>query len=129
MQGYLAILMHCADTVVSVLNDEESWQYSMSGLNKARNAWSPRKYWVRWRSVLLFIAKSSVQWIFGIAVFVDVWFWVSFIPLAVATTLVLLIAVLLELMTRVRPRGREPSTYGEFALMIKYMGKYTQVRL
>ena len=71
--------MHCADTVVNVLNDEENWQYSMSGLDKARNAWSPRKYWIRWRSVLLFVAKSSVQWIFGIAVFVDVWFWVSII--------------------------------------------------
>lgn len=129
MQGYLALLMHCADTIVSVVNDEENWHYSMTGLEKKTGTWSPGKYWIRWRSVVLFVAKSSVQWIFGIAIFVDVWFWVSLVPLAVATTLVLIIAIMLHVMTRQQPAGDLPTTYGEFSLMLKYMSQSNRVRL
>jgi hypothetical protein len=115
--------MHCADTVVSFLNDEDSWQYSMSALEATRHSWIPRRYWLRWRSILLFLIKSSVQWIIGVAVFIDVWFWVSWIPLTVATVLVLVIALMLEWMTRVIPSGSRSSTYGEFALMLEFMAE------
>lgn len=129
MQGYLAVLMHCADAIIGFLNDEENWQYSMSAWDRAEDTWIPRRYWIRWRSVVLFIVKSSVQWIFGIAVFIDVWFWVSWIPLAVATALVLVIVLMLEWMTRVKSRGGQPSTYGKFSLMLAHVEESDRVRL
>lgn len=100
MQGLLAASMHCADVVIGLLNDEDSWQDAYSRYAESAKAFVPRRYQVRWRTILLFAAKSGLQWAFASAVSVDALFSISLIPLMVVTSIVLLVAVMLEAMTR-----------------------------
>jgi hypothetical protein len=70
------------------------------------------------------VAKSGVQWVIGLAVTVDWLFIVQFIPVAVVTTLLLIIAVWLEVIIRKKPGGRGPTTYGELDLLFRSIARY-----
>jgi hypothetical protein len=124
MQGALAFVMHCADVVVAFLNDEVSWQHAFARYAENPGDFVPRKYRLRWRSIVLFIAKSCLQWVFGYAVGIDIKFMVSFVPLTVVTVIILLLAIMLESMVRHKPQKGGPTTYGEFHLLFIYISRY-----
>jgi hypothetical protein len=124
MQGLLAFVMHCGDVITGSLNDEDSWQDAFSSYAETPNAFVPKKYRLRWRSIILFAAKSFVQWVFGSAVSVYVYFTVSFVPLAVVTVIVLLLVITLEVMLHRKPKTGGPTCYGEFSLLTSYILRY-----
>lgn len=129
MQGLLAAAMHCADVVLGFKNDELSWQEAYARYAETPNAFIPRKYRIRWLTVLLFITKTVVQWVFSFAVSVNIVLAVALIPLTVVTVLILMIVILLEVVARQRPHGGAPTTYGEYRLLSKFITRYHLVWL
>ena len=122
--------MHCAETVVSMLNDEEEWQYVVAKYGQKPYLFAPRRYWPRWRSIALFVVKSSVQWVFAFAVSVDTIFAASFLPILVVTVLFLAVAIALEIMCRWKPDSKSaPSAYGELDLLFRYITRHYLVSL
>ncbi|KIV98793.1 uncharacterized protein PV09_09445 [Verruconis gallopava] len=124
MSGLLAFFMHCADVVAYFMNDDVSWQDAYSRYAEDPDAFVPKLWRFKWRNLVLFVAKSSIQWVFGYATSVDAVFTVSFVPLAVVTTIMLLVAITLETMARYKPHDGGPTTYGEFRLLIKYITQH-----
>jgi len=116
--------MHCGDVVVSFKNDEDGWQRAYSKHTENADGFVPRKHQVYWRSVLFFVIKSGIQWLFGYVLTVDVYIWVCFLPLMVTTMVILMTAVLLEVMARRQPKAGGPTTYGEFNVLFKYISLY-----
>jgi hypothetical protein len=129
MQGVLAFVMHCADTVVGTLNDESCWQDSYAKYAEKPNAFIPRKYRFRWRSIVLFLAKSVLQFVFGYAITIDIRLQVWFLPLIVLTVTILLTTIMLEWVVRREPSAGGPTTYGEFRLLFNYIQRHHLVWL
>jgi hypothetical protein len=129
MQGLIALAMHCADVVIDTKNDETSWQEAYARYAETPNAFIPRRYKIRWLTILLFLAKTLVQWVFSFAISVNVILAVALLPLIVATVIMLFIAILLEVVARRTPRGGAPTTYGEFSVLFEYITRYHLVWL
>jgi hypothetical protein len=124
MQGVLAFMMHCADVVASFMNDEVDWQDAYDRYALKPDAFVPRLYRFKWRNGVLFAAKSGMQWVLGYTTSIDGYFTVSFAPLAVVTAIMLLVAIMLEVLARRKPRSGGPTTYGEFRLLMKSISEY-----
>jgi hypothetical protein len=124
IQGLLAFVMHCADVATSFMNDEVGWQDAYDRYAMKPDAFVPRAYHFKWRTVALFAAKTGMQWVLGYTTSIDGYFTVSFAPLAVVTALMLLVAIMLEVLARRKPRSGGPTTYGEFRLLVKYISEY-----
>lgn len=124
MQGLLALSMHCASIVLGFRNDESSWQEAYARYAETRDAFVPRKYRPRKLTALLFITKTVIQWLFSYAVTVNIYIFVSLVPLSVVTVLMLIVAIVLEVVTRHEPGGGAPTTYGEFRLLVNFVKSY-----
>ncbi len=126
MQGILAGTMHCGDVLVGFKNDEVRWQQAQT---ESSADFVPRGYWIQWRIIPLFVAKSGIQFVFSFAITVDIMFGVAAAPLIVVTAILLLVVLVLELMVRQKPRTGTATTYGEFKLLIKYISQNHQAWL
>jgi hypothetical protein len=121
MQGILASAMHCGDVLVGVQNDEARWQEA-----HAAKRFIPATYRVQWRTSILFVAKTGIQFVFNFAISLDFVFTVALAPFTVVTTIFVLTVVLMEILVRRRPHGAAPTTYGEFKLLLTYISRYHQ---
>jgi hypothetical protein len=126
MQGILAGTMHCGDVLVGFKNDEVRWQQAQA---ESSVDFVPRRYWIQWRIIPLFVAKTGIQFVFSFAISVDIIFGVAAAPLIVVTAILLLVVLVLEFMVRQTPRTGAATTYGEFKLLIKYISQNHQAWL
>jgi len=130
MQGLLAAAMHCADIVLGFKNDELNWQEAYMRYAETPNAFVPRKYRLRWLSILLFVVKTVIQWVFSSAISVNVLLTVTMLPLLIVAVLFLFVAVLLEIVSRVDPGDKgAPTAYGEFSKLSAFITRYHLVWL
>jgi hypothetical protein len=100
------------ELLANVSRDEAVWRKASSEKGsdlKASSILAPMR---TWQSILLFIFKSIVQWIFGYAFSANVAAWMNLIPMIVLTVLLLLVALFAECLARHRPKGPQPVTYG-----------------
>ena len=121
LQGILAAAMHCGDAIIRMINDEVCWRDADQKQIEPAAAYEPRKYHIYWRTVVLFIARSIVQFIFGFAVSVDQILSVALAPLVMVATIFLLLVIMLEVMARHTPPKEVPTAYGEFKILIRYI--------
>jgi hypothetical protein len=117
-QAPLTLGLHSTSLLLNVIRDEYTWRKisAPNGANfTANNLFDAALNWPGW---LFFLYKGAAQWLFGYALNVNEVVVVSLLPLVSLTVFLLILAVLLETLSRRSPKGPLPTTWGNMELLI-----------
>jgi hypothetical protein len=117
----LTFVLYYVGLLFNVIRDELNWREASS---KKGATVSPRAFvpaWRNWPTLALYLYKGLTQWIFGSMFRLDSVLLISLIPMATLALLMLVLAAFAEVMSRWRPEGEQPVTFGSLALLERYM--------
>lgn len=128
-QAPLVLGLHFSELLTGVLEDEKAWRLTVEsvGDDNAQGSFVHRfrvslKNLLpdgisgeipHWPTVTLFLFKGLLQWVFACCISVQYVVVISLLPLITLTVLLLLLASGAETLSRYRPKGVLPSTYGK----------------
>jgi hypothetical protein len=121
IQVWLTLGLHCAEILVNVFRDEELWRRATTATG-TKSSYGPlssiKAAASSWPSILLFVLKPLTHWLFGLSVnekggimFMN-WEGILFLSLAV-----FLLALFTTHYSLIRPKGIQPSTYGNLQVL------------
>lgn len=123
-QAPITLALHCTSIIIGMNMDELSWR-QVTSKTGARIDGDPIFDALRnWPAWIFFVFKAVLQWIFGYVIYSSqLLVSVSLIPLATLSALLLLLGVACELLTRWRPKGPLPGSWGNIGLLAELIGK------
>jgi hypothetical protein len=122
VQAPVTLALHYTSLILDLNCDEATWgRVATKGVQAYTNPFLDVA--VCWKAWLFFIVKGVLQWVFGYAVYSSqLVVSVSLIPLITLTALLLLLALIAEFMTRCRPKGTVPATWGNIDMLAQLVG-------
>ncbi|KAF2431052.1 hypothetical protein EJ08DRAFT_197089 [Tothia fuscella] len=120
-QAPLTLILHSTELLVDVIRDERAWREASTKKGAKVNENMFVSMLKNWPSLILFLFKGLTQWVFSCVVAVDAVVTVSLLPLVTLAILILLLAIFSEKLSRWRPKGKQPATYGNLMLLSRYM--------
>jgi hypothetical protein len=125
LQLSIIVSLHCSELVVTLYRDEEQWRVAYTGRGTAKDRDCVRNALYSWPSVLLFLCKPALNWLFGQAITPSAAVWVYFpIQIFNLTGAFLLFAIFLTFLATKRPRGPQPSAYGHCQTLVNLIDEW-----
>ena len=128
MMGFQAMLtmgLHCADLLVNMSRDEDTWRkssrkagyISQNPLVTALGSW---------KSLLLFVLKPLIHWLFGLGMTFYLGWGIFMRPPQILYTsfAVLLLAIFGTYLCFERPKGPQPATFGHVQTLINLIDEW-----
>ncbi|TLD32476.1 hypothetical protein E2P81_ATG05452 [Venturia nashicola] len=110
--AFVSLGLHCAEVITEMARDEAIWRKATtSGASPTID--SSIQGALSWQCWVLFAFKCVVPWIFGYALETSVYVITSLLPLLTLAILLLLLGLLVEILIRHKPKGPQPTTYGD----------------
>jgi hypothetical protein len=122
-QAPVTLALHCASLILDLNRDECTWRRASSkgGVRVAMNPFLDIA--LNWLAWIFFLYKAVLQWIFGYAIYSSqLIVGISLIPLVTLTGLLFLLGIVAEILTRWKPKGTLPTTWGNIGLLAQYIG-------
>jgi hypothetical protein len=117
----LTLVLHYAGLLFDVVRDELLWRRASTRKGAKVNPGTIVSYFQNWPGLVLFLFKGLSQWIYGSVIQIDSIILVALIPMATLALLMLLLSTFAEVLSRWRPKGEQPATFGSLRLLEKYM--------
>jgi hypothetical protein len=125
LQLFIIVSLHCSELIVTLYRDEEQWRiaYTNRGTSKDRDC--VRNVLYSWPSVLLFLCKPALNWLFGQAISPSASVWVYYpIQIFNLTGGFLIFALILTFLATKRPSGPQPSAYGHCQTLVNLIDEW-----
>lgn len=126
LQSLITLALHCVELLFKISRDEASWrclQFTGSEIDP------PILSSIQWQTLLMMTFKAIVQWVFGYAFTADETFNVALLPVIALMGLFICLLAATEYLTRKRPRGTLPATYGNFDRVLDLVDEWNHKRL
>jgi hypothetical protein len=120
--------LHCVELVAHVHRDEAVWRKATTvGINPTSSVlWDGTVMWPVW---ILSIFKSVIHWVFGYAFSANCFVFANLLPLIVLAFLFLLLTVFVEILIRYKPKGSQPTTYGNIKAIMALVDDWQHQRI
>ncbi|KAK1753302.1 hypothetical protein QBC47DRAFT_415996 [Echria macrotheca] len=126
----LLLGLHVAEVAVGIARDEHIWRRACHAGSRVRRPDSVAGEIARhWPSAVVFVCKAVVPWVFGYGFACNVYVFASIFPLLVVSIIFLLLAVMAEYLVRQRPKGAQPSTFGDIRALAALVDDWECERL
>ena len=126
-QSVITMGLHCADLLVNMSRDEDTWRtaYSTSGYTSQMALITALR---SWKSVFLFALKPLVHWFFGLGMtFYLGWGIFMRPPQTLYTSLtVLALAFFSTYLCFERPKGPQPATFGHLQTLVDLIDDWSE---
>ncbi|OAX40120.1 hypothetical protein K503DRAFT_855552 [Rhizopogon vinicolor AM-OR11-026] len=137
VQGPLTLGLHCSELVANVIRDERCWRRA-TGRNELRMTTNPLKsFFTDPLSLVIFVTKSVLHWMFGLAYSVSlVSYYNDIFQARVAMSLdqiwnlciaLLIFACFFTVVALYRPRGPQPAAYGHLQTLANLVDEWSPV--
>lgn len=125
-QGFFTLALHCAELVASMNRDESTWRKCYT-----QHLYSPRpnallRAATNWVTVILFIFKILLHWLFGNAISYA-YNWGLFVrppPFLYLSIGSLCLSVVLTFSCCQRPKGEQPATFGHVQTLVNLVDEW-----
>lgn len=126
IQSFLTVGLHCAELQVTLLRDEHIWRTIASPTGSDPNLSTMKSAFKSWLNLLLGAFKITIHWMYGMAMFVNYGGGIFMLApqLVYLCILWLLFLVFLYFITRKRPVGYLPATYGHIKSMMEIVDEW-----
>lgn len=116
-QAPVTLGLHYSELLFGVWRDERTGRRALR--NGERQAYQGlfRERLFDWPALSFFLFKGVFQWVFQYAISVSLVVVVNLLPLLVVTTMLLILALGNESLSRWSPKGSQPATFGELRLL------------
>ena len=128
MMGFQAMLtmgLHCADLLVNMSRDEDTWRKSsQKGGYTSQNALMTAL--CSWKSWLLFVLKPLIHWFFGLGMTFYIGWGIFMRPPQILYTsfAVLFLAIFGTYLCFERPKGPQPATFGHVQTLMNLIDEW-----
>ena len=116
VQAIPSLGLHCVELLTQLTMDESVWREASKKKGaqcRAEGILATYRDWLRWPSMVLFVFKSVVQYLFGSAfTAADIIVAMSLLPAVALSVSTLLLALFAEYLAKRKPSGPQPATYG-----------------
>ena len=138
MQGYLTLMLHCAELLVNLRRDEKIWRRASSCRGTTSSTNSVNAALLSWETIGLFAFKTVIHWLFGRCVISEskskfqggpidfkmltsVRIGIGAFALVYLSAVTLSLAGICTLLAFHTPKGAQPSTHGHYESLIELM--------
>jgi hypothetical protein len=121
IQVPITLVLHYVGLLFDVIGDEMIWRRASSEKGVKVDPGIVTSTLQKWPGLILFLFKGLAQWIYGSVFHMDSILVVAMIPMVTLTLLFLLLSTFAEVLSRWRPKGEQPVTFGSLALLETYM--------
>jgi hypothetical protein len=128
VQSVITLGLHGVELLTNISRDEVSWRKASSTGAKPSSS-SVKAAFTSWHALTLFAFKSLAQWVFGTAFSANLWIFMTLLPLLALTLLFLLLALFAEYLVRCKPKGSQPSTFGNIRLLVELVDEWDHRKL
>jgi hypothetical protein len=122
LQGILTLALHCADLIIAVSRDEDTWRqcYAQTSIRGNLRPNALLRAATSWLAVLLFLLKVVLHWLFGNAISYA-YNWGVFLrppPLLYLSMGSFLLSAFVTYVCFRRPGGEQPATFGHIQTLV-----------
>jgi hypothetical protein len=126
--SFITLGLHCAEVLTEMTRDEAIWRKATtSGADPMTGSITQAA--LSWQCWLLFAFKCLVPWIFGYALETSLYVFMSLLPLLTLAVLFLLLGLLAEFLTRHKPKGPQPSTFGNIEALASLVDEWQNKKI
>ena len=128
-QGAITMGMHCAELLVTMSRDEDTWRCKITTRKKGYRGMNALNTVLgSWKSILLLVLKPTVHWLFGLAMSFYIGWGIFMRPpqiLYLSFSLTIL-AIFGTFLCRKPSKGPQPATFGHVQTLIDLIDEWNE---
>jgi hypothetical protein len=127
IQSIVTLSLHCAELIVNLSRDEKVWRELIGDRGTDPRYSSLLAALTSWQTIFLFILKSGVHWMFGLAVNMQYQLGVNLHPPQIFyfSGFSLITAIFGTLLSLWRPKGYLPASYGHLQTIVDIIDEWS----